>query len=86
MRNFKPNYNNNCNIKFMEKRKAGRKPMGDKKKISRTITMDKDLPAAVEKVTPNLSGFLNDAGWEKLKRAMRLGPKLGLNAGKMGKK
>lgn len=85
MKNPKPNHNINCNLKNMEKRKAGRKPMGDKKKIARTITMDKDLPAAVEKVTPNLSGFLNDAGWEKLERATRLGPKLGPKSRKMGK-
>jgi hypothetical protein len=52
----------------MQKRKAGRKPLGSKPKIARTITMDSDLPAAVEKVTPNLSGFLNEAGWEKLRR------------------
>ncbi len=42
--------------------------MGDKKKIARTITMDADLPIEVEKLTPNLSGFLNDAGWKEVKR------------------
>ncbi len=52
----------------MKKSNAGRKKMGDKKKIARTITMDADLPAAVEKLTPNLSGFLNDAGWKEVKR------------------
>lgn len=46
--------------------------MGDKKKIARTITMDATLPAAVEKLTPNLSGFLNDAGWKEVKRLTRL--------------
>lgn len=59
-------------------KKRGRKKLGDKKKIARTITMDRDLPAAVEKVTPNLSGFMNDATWEKLKRmTKRVGPKEG---------
>ncbi len=52
----------------MNKSKAGRKKMGDKKKIARTITMDADLPIEVAKLTPNLSGFLNDAGWKEVKR------------------
>ena len=56
-------------------KKRGRKPLGGKKKIARTITMDATLPTAVDKVTKNLSGFLNDAGWEKLKRLKkRVGP------------
>jgi hypothetical protein len=57
----------------MKKSKVGRKPMGEKKKIARTITMDKDLPAAIEKITPNVSGFLNDAGWKEVKRRSRPG-------------
>ena len=62
-------------------KKRGRKPLGGKKKIARTITMDATLPAAVEKVTPNLSGFMNEATWEKLKRLnKRVGPKAGPRA------
>jgi len=45
--------------------------MGGKKKIARTITMDADLPPAIEKLTPNVSGFLNDAGWKEVKRQAR---------------
>jgi hypothetical protein len=62
-------------------KKRGRKKLGDKRKIARTITMDAALPPAVEKVTPNLSGFLNEAGWEKLKRLQKksVGPKRGPN-------
>lgn len=55
-------------------KKRGRKALGSEKKIARTITMDATLPAAVEKVTGNLSGFLNDAGWEKLARLSKRHP------------
>jgi hypothetical protein len=59
-------------------KKRGRKPLLGKKKIARTITMDADLPRAVEKLTPNLSGFMNDAAWERVKRLnKRVGPKEG---------
>lgn len=52
-------------------KKRGRKKLTTKK-IARTITMDADLPGAVTaKGFENLSGFLNDAGWEKLARAKK---------------
>lgn len=59
-------------LNLMQKKKPGRKPLGEKKKIQTTITIDRELPGEVAKVTPNLSGFLNDAGWEKLRRAKKV--------------
>lgn len=55
----------------MQKSKAGRKSLGVQKKIARTITIDANLPIEVEKFTNNLSGFMNDATWEKLRREKR---------------
>lgn len=62
-------------------KKRGRKKLGSKKKIARTITMDATLPPAVWKVTRNLSGFMNDAAWEKLARSKKhVGPNEGPKA------
>ncbi len=53
----------------MQKSKAGRKSLNETKKISRTITIDAELPNAVEDLGErNLSGFMNDATWKEIKR------------------
>ena len=54
-------------------KKPGRKPSNEPKKARHTITLDADLPKAIETHTTNLSGFLNDAGWNEINRRNKAG-------------
>lgn len=49
---------------------VGRKP-ADKPKVKVNYTIDADLLTEIDKRTNNRSGFLNTAGWEKIKRDSR---------------
>lgn len=65
---------------------AGRKSEG---KERFTLTLDPRLEVEARKLDSNFSRFMETAGWKEVKRlsrATRLGPKLGPESRKMGKK